>query len=250
MIDKYSLRNKRILITGASSGIGRKCALICAELGANLILSGRSAVRLETVTKEIDGSNNPSFFVADLSVQTDVEKLAESCGALDGIVHSAGVLRYNLTKFVTKTSIETAFQANFFAIAHLTKALVAKKRINSGCSIVFIGSIAQNLGVPATAEYAASKGALLSYSRVLASELAPRKIRVNTILPGLVETPMTVTNDTLLDSGMLGNASKSYPLGIGKPEDVGYLSAFLLSEASKWMTGTEIVIDGGHTLTR
>jgi NAD(P)-dependent dehydrogenase (short-subunit alcohol dehydrogenase family) len=250
MISKYSLSDKKILITGASSGIGRKCALICAELGANLVVSGRSCERLKSLVDEIGPQRSTSLLTADLSVSTDVAKLAEFCGNLDGIVHAAGILKYNLTRFITDQTIGKTFETNFFSIARLIKLLSEKKKINTSSSIVFIGSISQKLGVPATGEYAASKAALVSYSKVLASELAKKKIRVNTILPGLVETPMTLSNDTLLDPNMLEVEAKSYPLGIGKPDDVGYLCAFLLSEASRWMTGSEIVIDGGYTLNR
>lgn len=250
MIARYQLDNKSVLITGASSGIGKTCALICAGLGANLIISARSNDRLESVVKEVGRSTNISSVPADLSKPTDIESLADSCGKLDGIVHCAGVLNYNLSRFVTDRTLDATFQTNFFSIARLVKLLFDKKKMNTASSIVFVGSVSQKLGVPATAEYAASKAALTSYAKVLASEVAAKRIRVNTILPGLVETPMTLSNKTLVNPDMLGTQAKSYPLGIGKPEDVGYLCAFLLSDASKWMTGAEIVIDGGHTLTR
>lgn len=250
MNNPYNLTNKNILITGASSGIGKACAVICAGLGANLFLTGRDSERLNQVVKDLSTGNEIKTFVADLSVQAEIEDLAGSCGKLDGFVNAAGILNYNLTRFITSETLSRTFSTNFFSLAILIKNLINKKKLNQNSSLVFIGSVSQKLGVPATAEYAGSKAALLAYSRVLATELGARKIRVNTVSPGLVETPMTLANNSALGENMLEEQSKSYPLGIGKPEDIGNLCAFLLSGASRWMTGTEIIIDGGHTLTR
>ena len=250
MNNPYNLTNKNILITGASSGIGKACAVICAGLGAKLILTARDSEKLNQVVNEIGTENEIQTFIADLSVQTEIENLAEFCGKLDGLVNAAGILNYNLIRFITSETLSKTFSTNFFSLAILIKNLINKKKINQNSSLVLISSVSQKLGVPATAEYAGSKAALLAYSRVLATELGARKIRVNTVSPGLVETPMTIANKSTLGESMLEEQSKSYPLGIGKPEDVGNLCAFLLSDSSRWMTGTEIVIDGGHTLTR
>lgn len=243
----FSLKDKQVLITGASSGIGRAIAIEVAKSGAQVTALGRNEERLAQTCAALAGSGHKVVAV-DLC---DAERLAEIVSELDsvdGVVHAAGITLTAPAKFITTDDFQKIMSVNVQAPIELTKLLLAKKKIRKGSSLVFISSVASGL-LPYKGQgvYAASKGALSAYAKVLALELAPRKIRSNSILPAMVRTPLL---DTMaLDETAFAEDEKKYPLGYGEPEDVAWAAVYLLSEASRWMTGNNLVLDGGVTLT-
>ncbi|MBA4322787.1 MAG: 3-oxoacyl-ACP reductase [Odoribacter sp.] len=241
----FTLKNKTVLITGASSGLGRSIAIECSRAGAGLIITGRNSERLEITFSALTGGNHLRI-MADLGSEVEIKKLADQLPQLNGIVHCAGINTKSPVKFLSEEKIDEIMKTNFYAPALLSQALLKQKKIQKLASIVMISSIASSYATVSNAAYASSKGALNSFVRVLALELAAQKIRVNGIQPGMVQTEILNAYD-LQDE--LKESEKSYPLGrFGKPEDIAYAAIFLLSGAAEWITGTSLVIDGGITL--
>ncbi len=246
MYNPYSLEGKTILVTGASSGIGMATAIECSKLGAKLIITGRNLERLSETYNELEGSGH-KMVVADLYDSSDVGMLCNEAGVVDGLVNNAGVGFTRLISFIKEDDLQTVFKANAFSGMLLTKMFLKKKRINKGGSIVFVSSLASYRSTPGNAVYAASKAAIESFARSCALECADRMIRSNSIHPGMVETPL-VSNGTISEEE-LDIYRNNYPLKrFGKPEEVAWAIIYLLSDASKWMTGSSIIIDGGEIL--
>jgi len=239
----FSLSRKIVLVTGASSGIGRAIAIACSKMGAAVLLTGRNRQRLEeTLSLMSDGMH--SIICADLNVQQDIDNLVGSIPNLDGIVQCAGVGSRVLCKSITQDDLQYVFKPNVEAPILLQTALLSQKKINRAASVVFIASRAADAPSIGNAAYSATKGAILSYAKCLALELSPRLIRVNSICPAMVWT------DLILQDGIskeeLELAQLKYPLKrYGAPEDVAYLAVYLLSDASSWMTGSNIDLTGG-----
>lgn len=246
--DAFSLEGKTVLVTGASSGIGTACALECAKAGARLVVSGRDEGRLNAVLASLPGSGHCAVAV-DLSTQTGVDQLVEQLPALDGLVHSAGVAKTVLLRFVSDADIEGHFSVNVFSAIWLTRALLKKRLVNKGGSLVYIASVNAAIAVPGNGIYSTTKSALVAFSRAVAVEVAPRGVRANTISPGMVETPMT---DYIVkgDPEALKTDQAKYLLGYGKPADIGGAARYFLADASRWVTGSDFVIDGGFTAYR
>ena len=239
----FSLSSKTVLVTGASSGIGQAIAVSCSRMGANVVINGRNLAKLENTLSQLVGENN-SVIAADLTKDEDIAKLADSVPQLDGIVHCAGIGHRMPAKLLTENDIDSVMKANFNGAVLLQAALLMKKKVKKDSSIVFIASKAADYPSPGNAVYSASKGALISYARCLALELAPRGIRVNCICPAMVWTDLIMQNEVTLKQ--LQESEKSYPLKrYGKPEDVAYLAVYLLSNASSWMTNSCIDLTGG-----
>lgn len=243
----FSLKGKRILVTGGSSGIGEATALALAKQGAIVVLAGRNPEKLKSVLSNLDGDGHISIS-EDLSNDMGIKALADRLEMIDGLVYSAGVIDYTLYKYFTREKYDNVFDVNFYAAIQLTNHLLKAKKISKGASLVYISSISSIFGVAATTYYAASKAALNAAVRVLASEVAPKKIRANCLLPGIVKTPMIDGASNMIDSDSFETAEKQYPLGLGKPEDIAAACVFLLSDESRWITGTSIVTDGGYGL--
>jgi len=244
----FSLEGKTILVTGASSGIGRETAVVCSKMGAEVVLTARNVERLEQTLSMMAGSNH-KIIAADVTVQEDVDRIATEVPALNGVVHCAGVGDRTLLKMVREKDIERVMKANFNAPVLLQRALLKKKKIQSQASIVFIASRAPFAPAPGNGIYAASKGALLAYAKVLGLELASQKIRVNSVCPAMVWTDL-VQRDAEINGVDYSQVEQSYPLKrFGKPEDVANLVVYLLSDASEWMTGSSIDITGGGEFT-
>jgi NAD(P)-dependent dehydrogenase (short-subunit alcohol dehydrogenase family) len=240
----FSLAGKTILVTGASSGIGRATAISCAKMGANIIITGRNQERLADTLSQMPGNQNSSI-VADLTNAEQIDALVADIPQLNGIVHCAGIGDRTLLKMAREKDIERVMSANFNAPVLLQRALLKKKKIQSEASIVFIASRAPFAPTIGNGLYAASKGAMLAYAKVLGLELAPQLIRVNCICPAMVWTEL-VERDAALTGADYHEAEKNYPLKrYGKPEDVANLAIYLLSDASCWMTGSNIDITGG-----
>lgn len=244
-IDAFKLEGKTILVTGASSGIGRQVALSCAAAGAVVIASGRNQERLNSVVRELGGDAHRAI-VADLTDDLGIETLSSSVSKIDGVVHCAGISQLAPMRMASRAHIEGQFNANIVAPMLLTKQLLARNCLREQGSILFISSISAHIGVHGVTAYSASKAALEGMARSLSMEVARKKIRVNCLAPGIVETPMFEAAKST--TGGLEDTLAKYPLGIGKPEDVAYAAVFFLSQASRWITGTTLVLDGGHTV--
>lgn len=243
----FSLTGKTILVTGASSGIGQSCAIEASKLGANIIACGRNRERLIQTLSRLEGSNN-TIFEGDLLEQESLERLVEGVPLLDGVVFSAGRGLTLPLQFSSRDKFDTVFNINFFSPVELLRLLVKKKKLNKSCSIVMIVSIG---GVRrftvGYSVYGTAKAALQSMVRFAALELSPKKIRVNGICPGMVNTPL-IHKGTLTSEQLEADMS-DYPLKrYGEPEDVAFGAMYLLSDASSWVTGTSLVIDGGITM--
>mgnify|MGYP002852184680 CR=1 FL=1 len=239
----FSLFGKRILVTGASSGIGRGIAVACSKMGAAVIINGRNTERLEETLFMLDGEHHV-LLPGDLTTGDSVRNIVESLPRLDGIVHCAGIGSRVPCKFITEEDIDSVMSINFKAPVMLQTELLKQKKIAKGGSIVFIASIANESPSFGNSLYAASKGAIISYANCLQLELAPRQIRVNCISPAMVWT------DLILKGGVteeqLREDEQKYPLKrYGTPEDIANLAVYLLSDASGWMTGSNIKITGG-----
>lgn len=239
----FSLTDKRVFVTGASSGIGKAIAIACSRMGAKVILTARNEGRLRETMKLLAGDGH-QFIVADLTDDAQRRSLVGQLPKLDGLVQNAGVGSRILCKDVEEADIQEVFYPNFLAPILLQKLLIEEKKINRGASIVFIASMAAKYPSAGNAIYSASKGAIISYAKVLGLELAPRLIRVNCICPAMVWTGL-ITKDGI-DKELLEEIQLKYPLKrYGMPEDIANLSVFLLSEASGWMTGSCVEINGG-----
>lgn len=239
----FSLQGKQILVTGASSGIGKAIAVACAKMGARVIITARNAQRLSETISLMPAGNHFAI-KADLTNQEDIDSLVEQIPTLDGFVQCAGVGSRVLCKNIKKDDIRYVFHPNVEAPIILQTAILEKKKINKTASIVYIASRAADAPNIGNAVYSASKGAIISYAKCLALELAPRLIRVNIICPAMIWT------DLILQEGIakeqLEEAQLKYPLKrYGQPEDVANLAIYLLSDASEWMTGSVIDLTGG-----
>lgn len=239
----FSLEGKTILVTGASSGIGRGIAIACSKMGASVIVNGRNEERLNETLLQMNGDNNQKA-VADLSNLGNVSSMVSALPKLDGIVHCAGIGQRVLCKQLQESDLDNMMDVNFKASVMLQTELLKQKKINKAASIVFIASIAAESPTIGNAMYCASKGAIISYANCLSIELAPRLIRVNCISPAMVWTDLIfkggITEEELKED------EKRYPLKrYGTPEDIANLSIYLLSNASSWMTGSNIKLTGG-----
>lgn len=239
----FSLVGKQILVTGASSGIGKGIALACAKMGASVIITGRNVERLNNVLNQLPEGEHKAI-AADLTKTEDVERLICELPKLDGFVQCAGVGSRVACKDIDQETIDYTMSTNFEAPVLLQSALLKKKKINKAASIVYIASIAAWSPSMGNGIYSASKGAIISYAQCLALELAPRLIRVNCICPAMVWTDLVLQDGVTRED--LQEDEKRYPLKrYGTPEDIANLAIYLLSDASSWMTGSNIKISGG-----
>jgi NAD(P)-dependent dehydrogenase (short-subunit alcohol dehydrogenase family) len=248
-MNPYTLAHKTIMVTGASSGIGEATAIACDLLGARVLLLGRNEERLAGTLKKLSNRDH-RILPIDL---TDFEALKPQLAiflndipSIDGMVHAAGITSTYPFKLFKPEQLDQLLKVNVHAAFYLTK-LVLNKLNKKGASLVFISSIMANVGEKAKTMYAITKGAVSSGAKSLAIEYASKKVRVNTIAPGIVNTPMTVHATYKKNEALYAETIAKYPLGFGAPEDVAYSCVYLLSEASKWVTGTEITIDGGYS---
>lgn len=247
----FSLSNKTILITGASSGIGRSCAVQCSKMGASLLLMGRNVDELNRTVSELQPGTKVEMIVADFSKVVDLELvIAEkilTIGKIAGFIHCAGVEKTLPLKKQTSEVFQSIFDINVFAGFELAKIISLKKYKAEKASFVFIASVAGMVGESGKTIYSASKGAVISGARSMSMELARSDIRVNSISPAMVKTPILEKMFDGIGEEASQNIIKKHPLGIGEPEDVANACVFLLSDAAKWITGTNLVVDGGYT---
>ena len=246
-MEKFSLKNHVVLITGASSGIGRSCAVEASKMGASCIITGRNEAEL-VKTKEL--CQTPSeIFTGDISDYSVIKQLVNTLPKLDGVVHCAGITNPWPIKFLKAEHIKQMFDINFNAPVLLTTELLQKNKINTEASFIFISSISAQYPYYGGATYASSKAAIEAFSKSLAIEMAPKKIRSNVIRPGLVKTRMfEEAKNASVDRENFEQYEKFYPLGFGEPEDISNAVCFLLSKESKWITGIDLKMDGGLVL--
>jgi NAD(P)-dependent dehydrogenase (short-subunit alcohol dehydrogenase family) len=247
MSNPFSLVGKTILVTGASSGIGRATAVVCSQMGATLIITGRNENRLSETFLMLEGDSHRQI-TADLTNFDDLNKLVDCLPKLDGMVNNAGIAKPLVLQLTETEDVNEVLQINTLVPIHLTRLVLQQKKLNKGASLVFISSInGNNCAYIGSSIYAASKSALTGFMKGVALELAPRGIRANCINPGMIDSD-------LLKSGNIGQDDLEkdrlkYPLKrYGKPEEVACAAAYLLSDATQWMTGSSLLIDGGYTL--
>ncbi len=239
----FSLEGKMILVTGASSGIGRGIAVTCSKMGANVIVNGRNTARLQE-TSSLMEPDSCIIMPGDLTDATTLTSLVGALPKLDGVVHCAGSGQRIPCKDLRAENVNQVMDLNFKAPVMLQAELLRQKKINKAASIVFIASIATWSGSVGNSIYSASKGAIISYANCLALELAPRNIRVNCISPAMVWTELIFADGT--DEQQLKEDEQKYPLKrYGTPEDIANLAVYMLSDASAWMTGSNVKISGG-----
>lgn len=247
MYNPFSLENKTILVTGASSGIGKAAAIECSKMGAQVIITARNEERLSSTLNELEGKGH-QMILCDLSNEDDIDNMVAELPEIHGLINNAGFTKILPVQFINAKDINGIFQVNTVAPMLLLQKLLKKKKLKKGASVVFTSSMA-GLGFSTVGNsmYAASRGAISAFIRCIALELAPKCIRVNAVCPAMVDTG-------ILDSGTVSQEQleadiKNYPLGrYGKPNDIAWAMIYLLSEASSWITGDNLVIDGGVTL--
>jgi len=249
-INLIDLADQTVLVTGASSGIGRATSILLSRLGARLVISGRNAEELERTSAELVGHHH---VIAPFDLQ-NVERIGEwmtsvvaAAGPVHGLVHCAGILVTRPLKFVTTENYDETMRVNVGAAVELSKGLRHRAVRAPQGSVVFVSSIMGLVGQSGLAAYSTSKGALVALTRTLALEFASDGVRFNCVSPGLVNTEMAARLKKSLPSGKYEAIEQSHPLGVGTPEDVAHAIAFLLSSAARWITGTTLVVDGGYT---
>jgi NAD(P)-dependent dehydrogenase (short-subunit alcohol dehydrogenase family) len=246
MDSAFLLKNRTIFITGASSGIGKEIAIQCSGSDANLIINGRDKARLQVTYEELKGTNH--FQVpGDVSVEVELDSICRQLPPLDGVVLCAAIFKTLPVKFGNRKHIEEIFDTNTFANFLIIQKLLKENKIRKGASIVFISSVASGRPYKGNSLYSATKGAIKSFSKVLAMELASKNIRVNCISPGIVLTRPLEDSGAITKEEMQ-TEENSIPLGFGTSIDIAYGTVYLLSNASRWITGTDLVIDGGQSL--
>lgn len=251
MQSTYSLESRNILITGASSGIGRQCAISCSRMGARLALIARNKDKLEETIELLEGDGHLSF-LQDITeyekTESIIKETVEKIGPIHGFIHSAGIEMSRPLKILSPKDYEKIFSVNVIAGFEIIRVLSKIKYLApEGASYVLISSVMGALGDIGNVAYCSSKGALLSAGKAMALELAPKKIRVNCILPGVVQTEMSRLLFQNISDESKNSILKMHPLGLGTPEDVANACIFLLSEASKWITGANFFVDGGYS---
>ena len=241
-MDKFSLAGKTILVTGASSGIGRAIAIACAQAGASVVLNGRNQQRLQAAFEALAGDGH-QVIAADLTIAEQRDALAEQVPVLDGVVHCAGIGSRVLCKMLEEQDVSRVMQANFEAPVLLQAELLREKKIAKEASIVFIASAAATMPSVGNAIYSASKAAIIAYAKCLAQELANRKIRVNCISPAMVWTDLALVGASREE---LEQDQLKYPLKrYAQPEDIAPMAIYLLSDEAAWVTGSNMELTGG-----
>lgn len=253
MYNPFSLIGKTILVTGASSGIGQATAIECSKLGASVVITGRNKERLEQTFHNLDVSQgqNHQMLIADLTNDDSLEQFVKQLPSLDGVLSNAGVLKNPVPiKFIKDDAMHDIFDANLFSHVKLARDLHKKKKLNKNASYVFTastGGVATH--VVGNSIYDMTKSAINAFVKSCAVDLSSRGIRCNAVCPGMIMTPMTKPEGTLSEADYQKDIKNHYLLGrYGQPEEVAHVIAFLLSDASSFMTGASVMVDGGCSL--
>lgn len=251
MFNPFTLENKTILVTGASSGIGRQCAIDCSKMGAKVVLVARNEERLNETLSMMEGGEHlvcPYDFNNLNGIKELVTNVVSIVGKLDGFIHSAGIEISKPIKLLEVEDYENLFRINSISGFELVRYLTNIKNMNKGAAIVFIASISGVIGRNGVAAYSASKGAMISACRTMALELSKKQIRVNCVSPGTILTPMMENYLSTLDDDARAKRIDGFPLGLGKTSDISNACIYLLSDASGWVTGHNLIVDGGYTI--
>jgi len=241
----FELTNKTILVTGASSGLGKQCAITSSEQGATVIITGRNEERLQDTFGKLSGTGH-QMFIADLTVQADISALVDQIPDLNGVVYSTGISDLAPARFVKQQEIDKTFSISYNASVLLTSELLAKKKlVKNACSLVFISTISTKYPFVGGTMYISAKAALESYAKVLALELAPKGIRSNSLSPAFVRTPMLDNTAEKYSDEAVRKIEAQQLLGLGEPEDVANVVAFFLSDAARWITASNLILGGG-----
>jgi len=247
MIDNpFSLKNKKILITGASSGLGVGIAVDSSKMGASIYLTARNEERLNNTLSQLDGEGH-SMYIADLCKIEDIDRLVDTLPILDGIVLCAGVIKTLPVKNITDESINEIFKTNIISSIGLMKRCLKAKKLAHGASVVFISSVSTFNVKIGNSLYSATKGAVNSFAKAMALEVAKQNIRVNCIQPGFIPSKILDKSGIEADQ-ILKFYGERHPLGFGTPDDIAYACIYLLSDAARWVTGSIFTVDGGYTL--
>lgn len=243
----YSLENKTILVTGASSGIGKATAIACSKMGAKVVITGRNAERLQETFQELEGDGHQQI-IAELTNEDDLKRLVEEVPPLDGLVNNAGIGSKTPINFIKQNTLQNILDVNTIAPIMLTKMLLKKKKMQKGSSMVLTSSISGVCSVDiGNTLYSVSKSAIDGFMKNAAKELAEKGIRVNSVNPGMVDTPIndySNVSEEQMQADLLRYPLKRH----GKPEEIAYAIIYLLSDAAAWVTGTALKIDGGYSL--
>lgn len=250
-MNPFSLKGKHIVISGASSGIGQQCAISCAAMGAKVSLLGRNIERLQETFSKMEGEGH-NIFVVDLTIEEDVKTIVKeivtTLGSIDGLLNVAGISSTLLLRSVSEKKMDEMFKNNVYSAYILTREVCKKSNFSpEGGSIVFFSSIMGSYGDVGKSLYAMTKGALQAGAKSLACELALRNIRVNTISPGLILTPINENMPHITDPVKREKLEDMHLLGLGMTEDVANACIYLLSDASRWVTGINLFVDGGYS---
>lgn len=246
MYNPFSLEGKTVLVTGASSGIGQAIAIECSKMGATVILAARSQERMDETVSQMSGEGHSTVSV-DLSKEEEIDNLVANIPVLNGIVHCAGIGTHVPFKFVNRAKLDEVFAVNYFAPTLLSQKLLKAKKISKQASVVFISSISGNcIASSASSIYCSTKAAIGGLVKAMAVDLAPQGIRVNSVSPGAIRTAIFDSGE--ISEEQLKEEEQRYLLKrLGKPEEIAYATIYLLSDASAWTTGTNMVVDGGYT---
>ncbi|MBU2494616.1 MAG: SDR family oxidoreductase [Bacteroidetes bacterium] len=244
--DFLEISNKTFLITGATSGIGKSICELLLKFNSNLVICGRRTEKLNEIKNK--APQKVIAYSGDLTDNGFIKNIVDTTPSIDGIVHSAGILKYIPFKVLSRKNLNLIYDINYFAPIELTQNLYSKKKINNDSSIVFISSISGiTKSAVGLAAYSSSKSALFGIVKTISIELAKNRIRVNSISPGMVRTEMLDGAQDVISGSKIIEDENRYPLGYGTPEDVANFTAFLLSSRSKWITGSNYIIDGGFS---
>ncbi len=251
-MNPFTLTGKNIIITGASSGIGRQCAISCAAMGATVVLIARNQERLKETLSQMANKDTHLCYSVDLtdynSVIGIIRDAVSKIGRLTGLLNCAGISTTLAMKMTSPETLEMFFYTNVFSAYFLTKEVCKVENISKeGASVIFISSVMASVGTSGKSIYSMTKGALLSGSRSLACELAKKNIRVNVVSPGAILTPINENLPHMKDPELRKALEEQHLLGLGRTEDVANACIFLLSDASRWVTGTNLIVDGGYT---
>ncbi len=245
------LTGANVLVTGASSGLGRASAILMSQLGAKLLLVARNEERLKKTVDALDGEGHQSvpFDLSDVAtIPAMLTEQTASFGKLDGVVHAAGILNTRPLRVSSPEVFESIYRLNVVAAGQLLRGITKRSVVGeNGCSVVLVGSVTSSVGAPGLAAYSASKSGLLGLMRSAALELAPSRIRVNAVLPGQFESPMADQQWKSLTDEQVAQIRAMHPLGFGQAADVANCVAFLISPAARWVTGSSLAVDGGYT---
>ena len=248
----FSLANKVILVTGASSGIGAQCAIDCSRMGAKVILVARNEERLKQTLNRMEGDGHlvlPFDLSSSDGLKETVKEVVGQVGKINGVVNCAGISSVTPLKLVTDDLLDQFFRTNVYAAINLSKEVTRAGNYDKegGCSIIFLASIMGLCGEKCKTMYSATKGALIAAARSMACELAKNRVRVNVVSPGAIETPINAKLPHMADPELRKELEAKHLLGLGECSDISNACIYLLSDAAKWVTGQNLIVDGGYT---